>query len=97
MSQPLQEPFDQATAKRLIREILATGDFRFSSHAEREMAADNLTTVDCVNVLRGGWVDPPEYERGTWRYPVCTNRITVVVAFRSLTALTVITTWRISP
>ncbi len=87
MSQPLEEPLDPGPARQLIREIIETRDVRFSSHALQEMAADDLTTVDCV----------PEYERGTWRYCVCTNRITVVVAFRGATALTVVTTWRISP
>ena len=32
--------------------------FKDSSHALEEMANDDLTTVDCVNVLRGGIVEP---------------------------------------
>ena len=89
----LVEPVSPSEAKRLIAEILKTGTYRFSSHAEQEMVKDNLTTVDCVNVLRGGWVDSCDCERGTWRYRVCTNLIYVVVAFRSPTALTVVTAW----
>jgi hypothetical protein len=53
MSDILQEPLDPATAKQRIRAILETGNTRFSQHALEEMAQDNLTTVDCVNVLRG--------------------------------------------
>jgi hypothetical protein len=97
MAQPLQEPLDRIVAKSLIREILATGTVRFSSHAEREMRQDLLDTGDCLNVLRGGWVGSIDLERGTWRYQVCTNRMTVVVAFRSATMLTVVTAWRIAP
>lgn len=49
--------------------------------------------VDCVNALRAGAVDPAEWENGTWRYRVRAGRITVVVAFRNVRALTVITVW----
>jgi len=59
------------------------------------MAKDDLNMVDCVNVLRGGVVEQPEFEHGTWRYRVRTNRIVVVAAFRSATVLTVVTAWRI--
>ena len=54
----------------------------------------HLTTVDCVNVLRAGVVDPPELENGTWRYRVRGGWINVVVAFRSEDTLVVITAWR---
>lgn len=90
-----REPLDTAAAKRRIRTILESGTVRFSSHALDEMKKDQLTTVDCVNVLRGGVVQPPDLERGTWRYRVLTNRICVVVAFRSDDELVVVTAWRI--
>jgi hypothetical protein len=61
-----------------------------------EMAADALDTVDCTNVLRGGVVDPPEWENGSWRYHVRTNRMCMVVALRSPTTLVVVTAWRIT-
>ncbi len=88
-------PLETAAARRLIRHILEAGTVRFSEHALAEMVQDDLTTVDCVNVLRGGLIEPPELERGTWRYRVKTNRICVVVAFRSEHELVVITAWRI--
>ena len=91
----LTEPLDPAQAKALIRKILEGGTVSFSSHALDELAADALTTVDCVNVLRGGVVEPAGWERGSWRYRVRTARICVVVAFRSETALAVVTAWRI--
>lgn len=31
-----------------------------SSHALQELDNDDLTMVDCTNVLRGGWVEPGE-------------------------------------
>ena len=58
------------------------------------MLDDDLTTVDCENVLRGGVVRPGEYEHGTWRYRVETSKITVVIAFRSEQELVVVTAWR---
>ncbi len=91
----LVEPLDPAAAKRLIRQIIEAGTMSFSKHALEEMADDDLTTVDCVNVLRGGIVEPPELERGSWRYRVRTARICVVVVFRSETQLVVVTVWRI--
>jgi hypothetical protein len=90
-----REPFDPTRVKQLIRRIIASGDVSFSKHALQEMERDNLTTVDCTNVLRGGVVESAELERGTWRYRVRTNRIYVVFAFRSETRLVVVTAWRI--
>jgi hypothetical protein len=90
----LREPLSPALSKALIRSILASGDVRFSGHARDEMAADGLTAVDCINVLRGGVVQEPELERGTWRYRITTQRIAVVVVFRSESVLVVVTSWR---
>ncbi len=91
---PRQEPLEPGAAKRLIRKIIELGTVTFSKHALDEMAKDDLTTVDCVNVLRGGVVQPGELERGSWRYRVTTARMCVVVAFRSEEELVVVTAWR---
>jgi hypothetical protein len=90
----LDEPLSPPEARRLIREIIENGSVSFSKHAEEEMAKDNLTMVDVTNVLRGGVVDPGEFENGSWRYRVRTARIAVIVAFRSETELRVVTAWR---
>ena len=74
---------------------MSTGTVRFSGHALAEMKKDSLTTIDCVNVLRGGVVEPAEFENGSWRYRVRTSMMYVVVAFRSEEALVVITAWRV--
>ena len=67
----------------------------FSQHAINEMRADKLNLVDCVNVLRAGALrQPADLEKGTWRYRVQTNHITVVIAFRSEGELVIVTAWR---
>ena len=88
------EPLNEAQAKRLIRHILESGTVSLSDHALEELAKENMTTVDAVNVLRGGVVEPAEFERGSWRYRVRTQRMYVVVAFRSEKHLVIVTAWR---
>jgi len=90
----MKEPLGPIEAKRLIREIIASGEIVSSRHAAREMEKDDVTMVDCINVLRGGGVEPAEWENGSWRYRVHTQRIWVVVAFRSESRLVVVTAWR---
>ena len=90
----MDEPLAPEAAKRLIRDILQNGRFIYSKHAKDEMLDDDLTTIDCENVLRGGVVRPGEREHGTWRYRVETSKITVVIAFRSDQELVVVTAWR---
>jgi hypothetical protein len=89
------EPLKPTDARKLIRQILKVGTVGYTKHAEDAMADDGLTTVDCANVLRGGVVDAPEWEKGTWRYCVRIPRMCFVIAFRSTTALVVVTAWRI--
>jgi len=90
----LCEPLHPSDAKRLIRQILKMEQVSVTGHAERAMADDSLTMVDCVNVLDGGVVDPAEWENGSWRYRVRTARICFVIAFRSTTRLAIVTAWR---
>lgn len=59
------------------------------------MLADDLTTVDCENILHGGVVRPAEFGKPSWRYRVETQRMAIVVAFRSSEELVVITAWRV--
>ena len=90
----LQHPLSNVAAKQIIGRIVREGTVGYSNHALEEMAKDGLTTVDVVNVLRGGDVEFSEEERRSWRYRGRTSRMTVVVAFRSETQLTVVTAWR---
>jgi hypothetical protein len=90
----LKEPLEPDKARRLIREILEKGSVSFSGHSEKALSDDDLSTVDAVNVLRGGVVEPAEFEDGTWRYRVRTRRIAVVIVFRSASEIMVVTAWR---
>lgn len=90
----MTEPFDPPEVRKRVRSILDSGVVAPSSHALEEMGKDDLTMVDCINVLRGGWAEPGEWVNGTWRYRVRTARICVVIAFRSETKLAIVTAWR---
>ena len=48
-----------------------------------------------LDVLRAGVVEPAEFEHGSWRHRVKTNRICVVVVLVSEREAVVVTTWRI--
>ena len=90
------EPFDGATAKRLIVKILQAGAYAFTTHGEAEMLADGLARPDVLHVLRAGRISEPAEERaGTWRYRVRTRAALAVVAFRSASELVVVTAWRL--
>jgi len=74
-------PLRESDARRLLRRLLEEGIFVVSPHARVEMRKDNLTDVDVVNILRGGVVQPAEWENGSWRYRVLTQRMAAVAAF----------------
>jgi hypothetical protein len=90
----LDEPLKESDARKLIRTIIEEGEVEFWAHAQEEMAKDGLSQADCLNVLRGGWPDPAEFESGSWRYRVHTQIICVVVQFESEEHLAVVTAWR---
>ena len=91
---PTLGPLKHPEARDLIRQIVKEGDLDFSGHARKEMEKDNLTTIDCMNVLRGGNIELVEYINGEWRYRLITSQMAFVVAFVSETELRVITGWR---
>ncbi len=91
----LEEPLSAAAARDLVRRLIGDGFTRFSKHAQEEMDSDDLQETDVLNVLRNGWVyQPAELENGFWRYRLETDRIAVVVAFRSSCTVVVVTAWR---
>jgi hypothetical protein len=87
-------PLSPTRARQLVLRVLESGHLRFSAHATQEMANDDLSTADCVNVLRGGVFEPPELERGTWRYRVSTRRMCFVISMASEDEVRVVTAWR---
>lgn len=92
----LTEPLRPAEARKLILRIIGHGVVTYSQpHAEERMRKHKISTVDCVNVLRGGVVREGEYENGSWRYHVDTPKMCVVIRFESSTILEVITAWRV--
>ena len=91
----MPEPFSPPDARTRIREVLATGAVVFSRHAIAELRADGLSRNDAIAVLRGGVVEPAEFESGSWRYRMRAQRVYVVVAFRSDVELIVVTGWRL--
>jgi hypothetical protein len=88
------EPLSPPEAKKLVRTILDEGVFVVCPHAQDECRKDSITDPDLVNVLRGGVYDPAEWENGSWRYPVRTARLHVVMRFESETEIEVVTAWR---
>ncbi|MFN2445476.1 MAG: DUF4258 domain-containing protein [Vicinamibacterales bacterium] len=92
---PPKEPLSPIEARKLMREIVATGTVAFSDHAIHELTKDNLTQADAVNAIKAGAVEPAEFERGSWRYRVHTVRVWIVVVFRSVTHLVVVTAWKV--
>jgi hypothetical protein len=90
----LKEPLEPERARCLIRGILQDGQVTFSGHSLEALADDYLSTVDAVNVLRAGKVEPAEFEKRCWRYRVRTQQMVVVVTFRSESEIRVVTAWR---
>ena len=93
MSEGLQ--VDVAEARRILRAVIGDGVLHFSGHARREMAKDRMTDQDIVNTLRAGQPEPSEFENGSWRHRVKTNRFYVVVTLLSEREAVVVTAWRV--
>lgn len=81
-------------AKRLARGIWENGVVEFSAHAREELKKDDLQTTDCQNLLRGGVWEAPELEKNELRYRVSTQKMCIVVVFRSVERLRIVTAWR---
>lgn len=91
----LAHPLSPDKSKRLIRDVIQKGGVIWGRHVlEDKFPKEKLNTVDCINVMRGGTVDPPEFENGEWRYRVWTSKITVVVSLVDNSRLRVVTAWR---
>lgn len=91
----LPEPLRPPEVKKLVLQIIRRGVVTYSQpHAEERMRERNISTVDCINVLRGGVTEEGEYENGSWRYRVHTAKMCVVIRFESEMLLEVVTAWR---
>lgn len=90
----LDEPVSPPAARKLIREIVTTGTVTFTDHALRELDKDGISEARALTLLRGGIVEPGEWENGEWRYRVRASGAYLVVAFDSEVELLVVTGWR---
>ena len=62
---------------------------------QRAVAKDGMTDQDTVNTLRAGQPEPSDFENGSWRHRVKTNRFCVVVTLLSEREAVVVTAWRV--
>ncbi|MFO1464072.1 MAG: hypothetical protein U1F66_09850 [bacterium] len=90
---------DKSAALKKIRQVSKDHpeNIIYCDHCLDELANDDFSTLDVVNVLNGTSVkisDEPECVNGSWRYRVSTQRMTVVIAFSSETSFVVVTAWR---
>jgi hypothetical protein len=88
------EPSTQPEAKELAQKILKEGELVFSKHAKIEMGKDGLDNSDALNVIRGGVVEPREFENGSWRWRFRTQNMGFTICFSSEQRITVVTGWR---
>jgi hypothetical protein len=79
----MDAPFDPATARRHVRAILdGPGVTVFTKRAKADLVASGMTSVDAVNVLRGGQVGKPVPSESGWTYRATTSRMSVDFSFR---------------
>jgi hypothetical protein len=89
------QPLPPDRVRRRIRAILETGTVTYAiPHALERLRQRDIGMVDCENVLRAGVVTPGEWENGAWRYPVRTQKFTVIVQLLAEDELLVVTAWR---
>jgi hypothetical protein len=97
VSEPdVSDQLSGAKGRELARKILREGSTVFTRHARQEMEKDDLLETDVVNAISGGLITEPGElgHRGDWCYRIRTERMTVVLMFRSTTELVVVTAWR---
>lgn len=89
---------DPNQARKWLSEILNSGGIRvvkFSKHCREEMHNDSLIPIDVYNVLKFGQIHSyPEFENGSYRYRVETQKVVVVIIFQEPNWVHCITTWR---
>lgn len=88
------EPLSDQQVEARCASVVQSGTVFFSEHAEEEMDDDDISKSDVRNVLRAGWCEMPDGEPGSWRYRMCSNKFTVVIAFTGDDELCVVTAWR---
>ena len=79
----MQEPFDPETAAKHVRAILeGPGMTVFTKRVKEDSLKNDMTSLDLVNVLRGGKLSAIASTPGTWRYRSVTRFMAVEFSFR---------------
>lgn len=94
----VSKPLPSGTVRWLIREILERHEeVAYSDHAYDRLDDHDMSTVDVTNVLRCCHridAGEPHIRTGKWTYRVHTEMFCVVVSFRSVAAVRIVTVWR---
>jgi hypothetical protein len=91
----MEEPLDPATARRWVDLILdGPGMTVFTRRAKEGFVAHGMTSVDAVNVLRGGHVGKGVKTASGWTYRAETRLMSVEFSFRGPNELVVLGAWR---
>ena len=79
----MQEPFDRDTARAHVLAILeGPGMTVFSARVKKDLLENDMTSLDAVNVLRGGTMSAPVQTSAGWIYRATTRRMSVEFSFR---------------
>src|SRR5258706_11774026 len=68
-------------ATELVHRVTRDGTVAWSRRGLAHAQAEEMSTVECDHTLRDGVADPPELQRGQWRYRIHCQRMCVVVVF----------------
>ena len=80
----MQEPFDQDVARAHVLAILdGPGMTVFTARLKKDLLENDMTSLDAVNVLRGGTMSVPVRTPAGWLYRATTQRMSVEFSFRS--------------
>jgi hypothetical protein len=87
----------QVQARKVLAEIFNHNPslVSFTKHAREQMFERDLKSGDVLNVLRAGKIfSVPDFENGSFRYRVQTNKMTVIVVFKKPNHVVIVTVWR---
>ena len=80
----MQEPFDQDVARAHVLAILdGPGMTVFTARLKKDLLENDMTSLDAVNVLRGGAMSPAVQTSAGWIYRATTRRMSVEFSFRA--------------
>jgi len=90
------EPLDPGTTKTLAADALRAGSFLVTDHARKRLAERGIKLGDVHRIVKAGVYQHAHLEDGTWRYPIWTMSITVIIGFRTFSppAISLVTAYR---